>query len=418
MGCRRRVGIVVIAGRDRAAAQLDFADFAVLHRLPGGRVADAHLEAGYRAPEPGEAPDVAVVASAVDRRGVPIGLEHPLVDRVDLHAGARRREGDGERGFRHAEDAERGGRVEPVASTRSEERFDGVRVDRLGAVHCQPPPRQVEPVEASERPGRERVREVGTGRRGAAELGNPFHPSRRRGQEVLRRREHEVEPVQHRRAEQADEPHVVVQRQPRHRSVHVGIEGGGLDGGVEVRGHAAVRHHDALRVGRGAARELEDRQRVRVVGGTLVAARRGAQLLELHDRRVARFGVEELAELRVDHDDLRVGVDDEPAGLGDEVLDRGQPHWQREDYDGGARQPGGLDGRDERTGRSAEQRDVAPRPDAAGLEGGGHGSGVLVETGPLDALAAVGARRSDEGDRVARLCRRLEARQERRGAGH
>ena len=224
--------------------------------------------------------------------------------------------------------------------------------------------------------------------------------------------------MQHRRAEQADEPHVVVQGQPRHRPVHVGIEGGGLDGGVEVRGHAAVRHHDALRVGRGAARELEDRQCVGVVGRTLVAARRGAQFLELHDGRVTRFGVEELAELRVDHDDLRVGVDDEPAGLGDEVVDGGQPHRQWEHDDGGARKPGGLDGGDERAGRGAEQRDVAPRPDAAGLEGGGHGSGVLVEAGPLDAFAAVSARRSDEGDRVARLCRRLETRQERRGAGH
>src|SRR5207249_3648101 len=47
-GCCRRVGIVVIAGRDRAAAQLDFADFAVLHRLPGRRVADSHPEAGSR----------------------------------------------------------------------------------------------------------------------------------------------------------------------------------------------------------------------------------------------------------------------------------------------------------------------------------------------------------------------------------
>ena len=62
----------------------------------------------------------------------------------------------------------------------------------------------------------------------------------------------------------------MVQRQPRHGSVGLGVDGGGLDDGVEVGGDAPVREHHALRVGRGPARELQDRERVRVVTGPVV----------------------------------------------------------------------------------------------------------------------------------------------------
>jgi hypothetical protein len=133
----------------------------------------------------------------------------------------------------------------------------------------------------------------------------------------------------------------------------------------------------------------------------------------LHDRRVPGLRVQELAQLGVDHDELRVGVDDQPAGLGDEVLDRPETHGEGEDDHRGSRQPRGLHGGDEGAGRGAQQRDVAPGPDAAGLEGGGHAAGVVVETGPLDALPAAGSRRSHERDGVACLSGRLEARQKR-----
>jgi hypothetical protein len=139
----------------------------------------------------------------------------------------------------------------------------------------------------------------------------------------------------------------VVQRKPRHGHVLVRVDLGGVDDGIEVGGHAAVRHHHALRVGGGAARELQDRQRVRIVGGAFVPVGRAAQLVEPHDGWVVRLGIEELAELRVDHHDLRAGVHDQAAGLGDEVLDRAQPHRERQHDHGRARQPRRLDGGDE-----------------------------------------------------------------------
>ena len=72
----------------------------------------------------------------------------------------------------------------------------------------------------------------------------------------------------------------------------------------------------------------------RVLGRALVAAGRAASSSS-STIGGARLQVQELAELRADHDDLRAGVDDEPAGLGDEVLDRRQPHREGKHDDGG-----------------------------------------------------------------------------------
>ena len=87
--------------------------------------------------------------------------------------------------------------------------------------------------------------------------------------------------------EQPDESHVVVERQPRDADV-VGSEAGRGDDAVEVGGDAAVRQHHALRIGCRAARVLEDRERIGIVGGAHVRRRARRDRARVRARRGRR----------------------------------------------------------------------------------------------------------------------------------
>ena len=85
--------------------------------------------------------------------------------------------------------------------------------------------------------------------------------------------------------------------------------------GVEVGADRAVREHHALRVGGGAAGELQDGERVRVVDGSLEVGRSDAQAADVvgsvarqHHRRVAGLRLDERREVGVDDDQVDVGV--------------------------------------------------------------------------------------------------------------
>ena len=103
-----------------------------------------------------------------------------------------------------------------------------------------------------------------------------------------------------------------------------------------------------------------------------------------------------------------VGVADALPGLGDELVDRRQAHRQRQHHDGGARQPGGLDGGHELTSGGRQQRDVVARADPAGLQRGGVALGLLVEVAPGDDVLAATHDERDGGGRRGGALEALE----------
>ncbi len=94
-------------------------------------------------------------------------------------------------------------------------------------------------------------------------------------------------PKRHRHAEQPDEAHVVVQREPRHDHVVLGQPGGG-DDGVEVGAEHAVGQHHALRLAGRAAGVLQDDQALRIGRRQLEGIGRTATGARLHGGERAR----------------------------------------------------------------------------------------------------------------------------------
>ena len=168
-----------------------------------------------------------------------------------------------------------------------DEGLDRVGVDGLGAVEGDAHARQVEALHPLERPCGQHPGEVRPGGGRAAEVGDPLHPAAGVGEEVLRRGLHEVGAARHGQGEQADQPHVVVQRQPRDGHVVGGVDLAGLGDGVEVRAQHPVGQHHALGLGRGAAGVLQDHQPLGVGLGDLDAVRPGAARARAARRRAA-----------------------------------------------------------------------------------------------------------------------------------
>ena len=100
-----------------------------------------------------------------------------------------------------------------------------------------------------------------------------------------------------------------------------------------------VREHHALGLGGRPARELQDDEPLGVVGRDAPALRRrgcpapAAPTSSGSDRRVAGHRLEERGQLVVDQQELGVAVADAGPGRLDELLDRAQPHRQRQHHD-------------------------------------------------------------------------------------
>ena len=342
-------------------------------------------------------------------------LERVAIDGVDLQAHAEVRERHRQRRLGHPEHRERRLGVETVRRGGGAERFHGRGVDGLGAVERQAPRRQVEAALAAERTRRERVGEVRARGDRAAVLRDPLEPRAGGGEEVGRRAEHELEARQHRRHQQADEPHVVVQGEPRHRAVLARDPDGFGDRG-DVGEDAPVGEHHALRIRGGPARELEDGQTVGIVGRPheLIGGHAGClggELVEADEGGVRGRGIEERRELGVDDHDRCVGAVDAPQGLVDELFDRTESHRQRQGDDRATREPDRLQRRDQRARRRPDDRDVRSRLHAARLEHRGHGPGLVVELAPRHPVGVFAAGgRSHERDRPPALRGSFETR--------
>ena len=211
-GRRRRFGVAEIARSDRVAAEFDLTDLAVDPRRARVGVDHSEFEPVEHPTEARESP--CTLAALFDRCGVAVRLQHPAVDRIHGHAGAGLGEADRQGGFGHAVHAERDTGIEPEGRAGCEERLDRIRIDGFGAIEGEPPPREIEIGAAPKRTRREGVGEVRAARDRAPERGHPLQPAAGRGEEILWTREHEVDAVGHRDAEQTDQAHVVVQREP------------------------------------------------------------------------------------------------------------------------------------------------------------------------------------------------------------
>ena len=254
-----RVRALVVPGGDRGTADLELTDLPVLELVARDRIDDPDLQAEDRSSQDGER--VARRApSASTGSGVALRLEHAQVDGIGAEARHRLREGAGDGHLGHAEGREHRTRPEAVGLPGVDELAHRGRIDRLGTVERDPEPRQVEAVAAAQGSGRQHVREVRTRRRGASVGGDPLHPAAGAAHEVGRGTQHEWGAGGDREGEEPHQPHVVVQREPRHEDVVVRVERRGVGDGIEVGADGAVRQHHALRVRGGPAGELQDRR--------------------------------------------------------------------------------------------------------------------------------------------------------------
>ena len=150
-----------------------------------------------------------------------------------------------------------------------------MRADHVAADAGAPPGRDVERAEVKCRGALGGELEAEARRIGDRRLlaRDHFEPQKRTAREVAGRQIVDRQPRRDRRQHEADEAHVVVERQPRDAAVAgPRIEPVAADAG-RVRHQRAVRDRDALREPRRARRELEIGERVRIGPDEVSAAR-------------------------------------------------------------------------------------------------------------------------------------------------
>ena len=238
--------------------------------------------------------------------------------------------------------------------------------DRLCAAAGDAPARQIETLQllVPDALDAERVGEVGGVPDGPSVAREGLEPRRGPLQEEQRRQEHRGDLEDHGRQHEADETHVVIERQPGHADVLVVALQALEHEGVDVRGQVAVRERDALGARRGAAGELEERDVVEGNGRGLERLERladgldGDDLLQLRARRLHR--AEEPLDLRVGDEGLGAALLDDVPRVVEVALE--MPDTQRR-IDGDRDDPG-PDGAEEAkdevlVGRQDERHPVA-----------------------------------------------------------
>ena len=358
-GRRRRLGLMVVTGGHRRPAEDEPAHAAVGH-IRARVVQDPHLVAGQRSAH-GDEPQRAGIV-----RGCGLGAAEPL-ERLAGHAAhdraaAHGREAEGHRVLGQAVHRHERLAAEAVGREPPREPLQRVRDDRLRAVERAAPRREVQALQRRVRdlPHAELVGEVGRAReRGPTRVDGPEPPLRPR-QEGERALDGDGQARVHAEEPGADEPHVVVERQPaRAHVVGPHLEGGG--DAPDVGQQVVVGEEHALRVARAARSVLDERgigARALRRGpgragprqlrrGRHRAKRRHLGLQRARQRRGARHGDEE--------PDTRVAQD---RGLARGVLLETVEAHRRVDGDGhGARDQDPLERAEEIRARGKHQRD-------------------------------------------------------------
>jgi hypothetical protein len=145
----------------------------------------------------------------------------PPARRVDPGTAAERREGQRDRGFGEAVDRHHRFPPEPLGREALDEALNGQGVDGLGTVIDSAQGREVEAVELgiANPPDAEIKGEIGGGGERALVAVNGLEPAHRAADEGQGRHQDERHTVIERAEPGADQPHVVVERQPAHRDV-------------------------------------------------------------------------------------------------------------------------------------------------------------------------------------------------------
>ena len=214
----RRARVAVVAGRGRRPPESD-PSFAALGGRVSAGVHDLELVAGKGPPAGDEAQRLRLVGRR--RHRVARGLEGRALDAVDARRPAGRGRGQPDRALGEAVDRQHGPRIESVGLEPLGEAPDRLRQNRLGAVEQDAHRAEVEPVELAVRdPGRAEIeREVGSGgERPPVGVERP-EPADRARQEGEGRHENQGGPEVQGAQPGADQPHVVVERQPAHGDV-------------------------------------------------------------------------------------------------------------------------------------------------------------------------------------------------------
>ena len=86
---------------------------------------------------------------------------------------------------------------------------------------------------------------------------NQLQPGQRAAGEIARRHEIDRDPAGHRRQHEADQSHVVIERQPGGETIALGDFQAVLTDRAQVGHHRPVRHRDRMREARAAGRELQ-----------------------------------------------------------------------------------------------------------------------------------------------------------------
>ena len=405
--------LVVAAGR-RRAAELDppldpLAELAPLLVDDPDRVARQRAAAGDQPQRQG-------IAGARPARDA-AALKRGAVDPVDEQAAPERRKADAEAGLGQAVDRGHGVGPQAVAGEALAETLRRLRAHRLGAVEREPQGRKVEPFELAVRELAEAQLVGEVRRRGerAAVMRDAPQPALGPREEGERRHQHQRIAVEQRAEAGADQPHVVVERQPGHEDV----------GRARLRrrphrakvGHQVrVRQHHALGLPGAARGVLQERD----VAGRGAVRRHGAAGLRhlLDGQDVAeRLGMraqhvgERLRGLAGD-EDPRAAVGHDPRDAAEVLLELRRPRRRIERDRDRPRAQRAVEGGEEAAAGRQHDRDPVARRDAARREPGGEGARGLAERAEADLLGRFAL--AVEGD-VAALGMVREVPVERRG---
>ena len=260
-GAGKRVGrrgdVVPVAERDARALHDDLADVAGRDPRAGLGIDDAHREV---ARDRSARHHRATVAG---RGHGPAGGERRAIELAHGDAGVPRAAGDQEGRLGEPVARVQRARAEPDRRELLGERRERGGADRLGAAERDLPRRErvavelvrLHPIDAHAE------REVGAAADRAAVARDRAQPARRARPEVIGRHQHQARAVEQRRQRAADQPHVVIQRQPADHHV-VGVVRERVADAALVGDDVAVAHHHAARRAGRARGVLQERDLV------------------------------------------------------------------------------------------------------------------------------------------------------------
>ena len=251
-----------VAPRGRRTLELD-ASLLPLAHFPARRIDDSDRVSGERAAARDQFQGVGPIVTG--RQCLPALGQAQTVDPVERRHPAERREGQADAAFGEPVDGCHGLGAKAARAETRLEAPQRARAHRLRAVGDHPDAGEVETLDRLVGdPGRADFEgEVGRSRQRSPTMMHGPQPILGVGEEALRRQEQQRRAVIECPEPGADQPHVVVERQPAHE--HVPGRGSHRRAhGADVGQQVGVAQHHALGIARAARRVLQQRQ---LVGG-------------------------------------------------------------------------------------------------------------------------------------------------------